>query len=175
MHRFEPLLIPEQPLKVQLANKKRWNQQRSREKADFYTVGYAGRTINQFVDLLKSAGVSTVVDIRHFAISPYKPEFTKNRLTQHLESRGIQYLHRPDLGVPRDVRARAIGQSDRSSIWDWYDTNVVRIFIGSNLDEFFNWAEHPVALMCSESDPYACHRHRLAIALEKRGFKGFDL
>lgn len=175
MQRFEPLLMPEQPLRIQLANKRRWNQQRSLERADFYTVGYAGRTINQFIDILKSADVATVVDIRQYAISPYKPEFTRNKLMQHLGRRGVQYIHRPDLGVPRDVRAKAIGQKDRSSIWDWYDANVVSNFIGNNLDEFFNWAEHPVALMCSESDPCACHRHRLAIALEKHGLKGFDL
>lgn len=172
---FQGLLIPEEPPRVQLANKQRWNSERSREYSDFYTIGYAGRSIVQFTRLLLDAAVSTVIDVRQNPVSPYKPEFNKNRLRQYLEGVGIQYLHRADLGVPRDVRAKAIGQHDRISIWEWYDSNVVQIFLGKNLDEFFNWAEHPIVFMCVESDPYSCHRHRLAIALERHGLKGYDL
>lgn len=175
MSHFQGLLIPEQPLRVQLANKMRWNRQRSQAEADFYTIGYAGRTIGQFTRLLLDAGVSTIVDVRQNAVSPYKPEFSKTRLRKHLETYGLQYLHRADLGVPRDIRAKAIGRQNRDPIWSWYDSNVVATFLGSNLDEFFNWAEHPIAFMCVESDPYACHRHRLAIALERHGLKGYDL
>jgi hypothetical protein len=169
------LLIPEQSLRIQLANKIRWNQQRSLAEADFFTIGYSGRTIAEFTTILLEANVSTVLDIRQNAVSPYKPEFSKARLKQNLERNGIQYIHRADLGVPRDIRAGAVGQQDRSSIWDWYDLNVVRSFAGKNLDEFFNCADHPIAFMCSESDPYSCHRHRLALALELNGLKGYDL
>jgi hypothetical protein len=30
-------------------------------------------------------------------------------------------------------------------------------------------------MMCMEADPVECHRHRLFLALEKQGLRGFDL
>lgn len=175
MKHIEYLSIPEHSQNIQLANKIIWNQIRSRTEADFYTISYAGRTINQFTSLLKEAGVVTVVDIRQNAVSPYKPEFSKNRIQQFLEKNEIQYNHRPDLGVPREIRATAIGRFDRTAIWEWYDASVLSTFIGNNLDNFFNSVEHPVAFMCVETDPFICHRHRLALALERHGLNDYDL
>jgi len=79
------------------------------------------------------------------------------------------------LGVPRDVRGKAIETGNRDVIWAWYDENVVPEFAGGNLHTFLNAFEHPVALMCTELDPHECHRHRLSLALEGLGMKGFDL
>jgi hypothetical protein len=36
-------------------------------------------------------------------------------------------------------------------------------------------ATTPVAMMCMECDPTECHRHRIFIALEEQGLRGFDL
>ena len=33
----------------------------------------------------------------------------------------------------------------------------------------------PLALMCVELDPHECHRHRLCLALERAGYRSFDL
>ncbi|MBI4307410.1 MAG: DUF488 domain-containing protein [Chloroflexi bacterium] len=174
MPRFQLVSLPQQSFPEQFKNKARWNGARSRRHADFYTIGYAGRNICEFVSLLNDAGISTLVDIRHTPIS-HKPEFSKAYLKRYLENNGLEYMHRPDLGVPRDVRAEAVGQKTRDIIWQWYDSYVVPRLAGRNLDEFFNWADHPVALMCVECDPSACHRHRLAIALERHGLRGYDL
>ena len=59
--------------------------------------------------------------------------------------------------------------------WTWYDQYVVRPHPKANLHQFFNSVEHPIALMCVEIDPLECHSHRLFLALEHMGFKGFDL
>jgi uncharacterized protein (DUF488 family) len=57
-------------------------------------------------------------------------------------------------------------------IWEWYDKEVLRSL---NLHFFLNGFEHPVALMCTEIDPRECHRHRLSLALEERGMRGFEI
>ncbi|MBI2166493.1 MAG: DUF488 domain-containing protein [Chloroflexi bacterium] len=168
------LKLPEESHQVQADNKVRWNKERAKEPADFYTIGYSGRNIATFVELVREASVSTVIDIRQYPVSMYKPEFSKSNLHGALEGCGVQYIHWPLLGVPREVRASSIGKADRTNIWLWYDTNVVANFI-KNLHDFFNSAEHPVALLCVEADPTACHRHRLAIALERKGLHSFDL
>lgn len=175
MARPNGLALPADPLAVQVKNKATWNEARSVDRADFFTVGYMRRDIHELLDVLTSTGVSTLIDVRQTPVSMYKPEFSKTNLQRHLERQGIDYLHVPSLGVPKDVRGKAIGQPNRDAIWDWYDHHVVPRFIGRSLTRFLNFADHPVALMCVELDPMACHRHRLSLALERHGLRGFDL
>jgi uncharacterized protein (DUF488 family) len=171
----QALQLPSAPLSVQRSNHSHWNSSRSPAIADFFTIGYSGRSPQEFIESLAAAGVRSLIDIRFTPISQYRPEFSKGNLRQSLESRGIAYVHRPDLGVPRDIRGTVVGTNSRAPIWDWYDKMVVPSYAGLNLDNFFNSADHPVAFMCTELDPTACHRHRLAIALEHFGLRGFDL
>ena len=154
-------------------NRALWNEGRSREEADFYTIGYEGRSIDQLLELLREADVKSLIDIRFAPISMYRPELNKPNLCKSLDSIGISYLHVPELGVPKDIRAKAIGMENRDVIWKWYDTYVVDQFV-RNLHWFMN-IEHPAALMCLEADPTECHRHRLFLALENQGLHGFDL
>jgi uncharacterized protein (DUF488 family) len=152
-----------------------WNDARTIDVADFYTIGYAGRSTTDIIELLQSAGVCTLVDIRYNPISMYKPELSKINLQQSVRAAGLHYRHMPEWGVPRDIRAQAIETGDRQVIWEWYDANVVERLLKRNLHRFLNVVEHPVALMCVETDPSECHRHRLFVALEEKGLRGFDL
>lgn len=175
MSQIRPLVLPTDPASVQLQNKALWNEARSQERADFYTISYAGRTIANVIEVLRSASVATLVDVRHTPVSMYKPDFSKANLRRHVEAAGFRYLHFPHLGIPREIRRQAIGKENRNDLWEWYDRCVVNQFIGTNLHYFLNSADHPVALMCVEIDPTSCHRHRLGLALERLGLKGFDL
>ena len=174
MPRFGGLSLPSTPRRVQIANKAEWNREREARSPDFFTIGYSGRDIGSFLSALRKAEVATLVDVRFAPVSQYKPDFSKSNLARHLAEHGIAYAHRPALGVPRDIRARALSGS-RDAIWRWYDSNPARFFAGRNLHDFFNSAEHPVAFMCVELDPTECHRHRLAIALERHRLVGRDL
>ncbi len=167
--------LPTASARVQQDNKAIWNEFRSPDSADFYTIGYSGRNIGEFVAALQSAGVATLIDVRQNPVSMYKPDFSKRNLARHLKADGIEYLHLPHLGVPRDVRAQAAEARDREVIWDWYDDNVAEQHITPNLTVFLNMADHPIALMCVEHDPTSCHRHRLSIRLERYGLTSFDL
>jgi uncharacterized protein (DUF488 family) len=105
----------------------------------------------------------------------YRPDLSKSNFHRLLKAQAIDYLHLPALGVPRDIRAKAIATGTRQVIWDWYAAHVVPSFVGRNLTQFFNLAEHPVAFLCTERDPTECHRHLLFSALEAKGLRGFDL
>lgn len=175
MAEFRRLELPTDTLSVQMHNKALWNDGRSIQEADFFTFGYSGRPTGEILGLVKQAGVSTVVDIRFTPLSMYKPDFSKTNLRRIVEGHGLAYLHLPELGVPREVRAKAMRIGSRDVIWEWYDAEVVNRFVGRNLHRFLNMADHPIALMCVEIDPTACHRHRLFEALEDRGLRGFDL
>ncbi len=166
------LKLPSESPKAQAKNKEAWNESRDKQEADFFTVGYSGRTITEFLTAILDAGVKCLVDVRANPVSMYKPDFSKSNLERHLAKSGVAYLHLPDLGVPRDIRSKAVESGDRSDIWRWYDANVAGTF---RLHRFFNMADHPVAFMCTELDPTTCHRHRLSLALEKSGLNGFDV
>ena len=167
--------LPTDSVRVQNEKKAAWNESRSIDTADFFTIGYVGRNKEQFLELLKSAGVASLVDMRANPVSMYKPDFSKGNLKRFLEEHDIQYFHQASLGVPREIRAKAVGQPNRDVIWTWYDSQVVDRVAGRNLHWFFNALEHPVALMCTELDPTSCHRHRLALALEGHRLQSFDL
>lgn len=169
------LNLPAASAKEQINSKSQWNEARSVAEADFFTLGYSGRKTPDILEALISSGVRTLVDIRQNAVSMYRPELSKRNLQETLSGIGIEYVHLPELGVPRDVRGKAIETGSRDVIWAWYDENVVPDFAGNNLHTFLNTFEHPVALMCTELDPHECHRHRLSLALEGLGMKGFDL
>jgi uncharacterized protein (DUF488 family) len=168
------LNLPTGPAKQQIDGRDIWNELRSAAEADFFTIGYTGRKLDNIVSALRAYNVRTLVDIRHNPVSMYRPELSKNNLARLLSSRGIQYAHLPELGVPRDIRAKAIETGTRDVIWEWYD-NMVESFLGCNLHFFLNGFEHPIALMCTEMDPHECHRHRLSLALEEKGMRGFEI
>ena len=169
------LKLPSSSSKQQSENKAAWNDMRSSQEADFFTLGYTGRKIDEIISALQVHGVNTLVDIRQNPVSMYRPELSKTNLSQSLKENGIIYIHVPQLGVPRDIRAKAIETGTRNVIWEWYDQYVIDDFLGRNLHVFFNSFEHPVALMCTEIDPKECHRHRLCLALEERGMRSFDI
>ncbi len=169
------LKLPSAPAKRQAENKILWNDGRSAEAADFFTLGYTGRKTDELLSTLVVSGVRTLVDVRQIPVSMYRPDLSKSNLRQLVEANGMHYVHMPELGVPRDIRAKAIETGSRDVIWDWYDEYVVGPHLKMNLHRFLNSVEHPVALMCVEIDPRECHRHRLFVALEEMGFQGFDL
>lgn len=169
-----PLKLPSRSARAQAERKVLWNEARAREDADFFTIGYAGRTVAELLKVALDAGVCSILDIRRNPVSMYRPELSKTNLSRTIVSVGLNYLHFPQLGVPRHIRAKAMATGSRQVIWDWYDRYVVTVF-ARNLSLFLNMADHPVALMCVEADPEECHRHRLFLALEEQGLRGFDL
>jgi uncharacterized protein (DUF488 family) len=172
---FPGLVLPTDPMSIQIRNRLTWNEQRSAEAADFFTIGYVGRSVEEVIWALLAHDVVSLVDIRYTPVSQYKPEFSKRNLEAAVESAGLHYLHLPTLGVPRDIRGRSVGEPDRTAIWEWYDRHVVDRFARRNMHQFFNALEHPIAFMCVEADPTACHRHRMSLGLEAVGLKSFDL
>lgn len=107
----------------------------------------------------------------------HRPEFSKRNLERRVSAAGITYLHVRELGVPRSVRVEAAETGDLGSIWRWYDAHVLNSEeLTRTLAGFVaGGSQWKAALLCTELDPTACHRHRLALALELKGLRAFDL
>ena len=72
----------------------------------FFTIGYEGTTVPDFLAALKAAGVRQLVDIRALPLSR-RPGFSKSALRSALEEVGIVYVHLRALGTPAEGREAA--------------------------------------------------------------------
>ena len=135
-----------------------------------YTVGHSTHPIEVFLDLLKTYSVNCLIDVRSIAASSYNPQYNKEPLTNFLKANGIIYLHfaeefgarhtDPDL---LDDEGKVNFELVRKS-WN-FKNGVERLWEG--LDKGYI-----IALMCSESEPFDCHRFSMvSIALQKDGFE----
>jgi ParB family chromosome partitioning protein len=169
---IERVEIPLPSLSEQLHEKLMWNLHRiNLQQYQFFTIGYSERKLEQFVEVLKFVGVKTLADVREEPFGIYKPEFNKENLEKALNRNGIKYIHYPELGVPREIRLKLAKSEDWIWFFKWYDKNII-----PRMEEIdFEILAYPIAIMCVELDPTKCHRHRIALALEGRGLKGFDL
>ena len=163
--------LPQESIDVQMFNKTIWNLERI-GTFDFYTIGYEKKTIEQFIGLLKVAKIQTLVDVRKNPVSQYKPDFNKEKLEKTLQRHAIRYVHHPELGVPSNIRRKLGETGDYDWFFKQYDENVIPK-LGEEVD--LQSLNYPIAVMCVELDPTKCHRHRIALALEERGLRGYDL
>jgi ParB family chromosome partitioning protein len=166
------LEIPTMSIGVQVFNKTMWNLERI-GKYDFYTIGYENKNLDQVIQLLKKKKIKTLIDVRKNAVSVYKKEFNKKSLQVTIENNNIEYFHIPDLGVPSKIRRQLYKTKDYDLFFKWYDNNILNKGILESSE--FELLNYPIAIMCMELDPTKCHRHRISLALEKKGLKGYDL
>jgi uncharacterized protein (DUF488 family) len=134
-----------------------------------YTIGHSTHQIDYFVELLKEYSVNCVIDVRSLAASTYNPQFNKEPLSNFLKKNGITYQHFADEFGARHSDPDLLdedGKVDFEKIrksWN-FKNGVERLWLA--MDKGFT-----IALMCSESEPFDCHRFSMiSIALEKDGF-----
>jgi uncharacterized protein (DUF488 family) len=130
---------------------------------DVMTIGYQDRTVDQFIDDLVAAGIKVLVDVRLTPLSR-KTGLSKNGLAPRLRDAGIDYVHLPALGNPRENRD-AFRRGDEAAV-ERYQHVLRTPESQSALDHLVRLATHQrVALMCFERDAAECHRSVVADAL----------
>lgn len=126
-----------------------------------YTIGYQGASLQAFVDTLKSAGVCTLVDVRHQPFS-MRPEFRKAALEKSLAEAGIAYRHLKPLGNPPDSRDAAKA-GDQARYRDLFQAHLGLPPARAAMDEVVALCgQGAAALMCLERKPEDCHRSMVA-------------
>ena len=128
------------------------------------SIGYEGRRLSDFVDLLRAWGVRRVLDIRELPLSR-RPDFRKGALTRSLASAGIEYVHIRAAGNPfRKMKAdtEACLRAYRGHL---RRTPAVIPFVERSL------GSEPVALLCFEREHDRCHRSVLLREMEESGMR----
>lgn len=130
-----------------------------------YSVGYEGRTLDRFVDLLRLAGVDVLVDVRLTPISR-KPGFSKRRLAERLDSEGIEYLHEPKLGNPPENRD-AFRTGDVARGRERFGARLENGARDALLALVDLTVSAKVAVLCVERDSERCHRQVITDAAQE--------
>lgn len=134
------------------------------------TIGYQGRSVEAFLTTLVEANVDIVIDVRSKPISR-RHDFSKRRLSSHLQSSGIDYHHMPELGMPIDLLDRKDPTTGNAEILAIY-----RERIGSKEAEIDHLTATSqsvtICLLCFEANPHHCHRSVVCDQLqEERGLQ----
>jgi uncharacterized protein (DUF488 family) len=133
-------------------------------------IGHSTRPIGEFLELLESAGVATLADVRTIPRSRANPQFDQAALARALERAGVAYVHLPRLGGLRHARRDSPNGAWRNASFRGYADHMQTPEFEEGLRQLRALAKAgPVAIMCAESVPWRCHRSLVADALLARG------
>lgn len=133
-----------------------------------FTIGYEGRSLERYLNLLIRAGVSTLCDVRRNPLSR-KYGFSKKTLSGACDGVGIRYEHLPELGIASEERRQLETQDDYDALFERYESTSLPSQEES-VGQIAAWIRDgaAVALTCFEAEPHRCHRHCVAEAVERR-------
>ena len=121
-----------------------------------YTIGYEGKTIDEFLRVLEKTKISIVIDVRENPNSR-KKGFSKKILSENLNDNGIQYRHIAELGTPKDIRVEYQTSGNIERLLDQY-----RIYLAENPEHINTLMDaignDTACLLCFEKLPTQCHR-----------------
>ena len=129
------------------------------------TVGHGGLDRDALAALLRSAFVAEVVDVRRFPGSRTNPDVRREALEAWLPAVGIGYRWEPRLGGRRHLRR------EDPSPDTWWEVDAFRAYAGwtrtadfraAFRDLLTEAAQRRVAVMCSETVWWRCHRRLIS-------------
>lgn len=126
------------------------------------SIGHGSRSQQEMAALLKSRGITCVVDVRRFPASRRHPHFAAGALRSWLGALGIAYV---EMG-------QTLGGFRPGGYEAWMET----ADFGAGLERLEELARQAlrqgglVAFMCSERLPWQCHRRFIGRALAGRGW-----
>jgi uncharacterized protein (DUF488 family) len=137
------------------------SQNEEKAMPELATIGYEGKTVDEFLSELEAGRIELVIDVRAVAASR-RPGFSKTALRNALAERGIGYLHLRPLGTPaagREAARKGRTGEMREIYAGQLETPEAELAFEQVLAEA---SERRAALLCYERDAPGCHRAMLA-------------
>jgi uncharacterized protein (DUF488 family) len=130
------------------------------------TIGHSNHSLEAFVALLRSHGVTACVDVRSSPWSRRVPHFNRETLRTALKEHGVTYLFlgRELGGRPSDPACYEEGRVRYGKVaqTELFKAGLEQVQRGAESDR--------LALVCAEREPLSCHRTLLVSReLEARG------
>jgi uncharacterized protein (DUF488 family) len=133
-----------------------WNMRRL-----LYTIGFTGKTAEEFFALLRGAGVHSVIDVRQNRTGQLSAFAKYPDLEFFLREIGnIGYTHEPLLAPSPEIRK----SYQESKDWVAYEQSFLRLMKQRGIPKKLDASGWPakVALLCTEPGPEKCHRRLVA-------------
>lgn len=132
------------------------------KKTALITIGYEGRTLENYLNKLIINGVRVLCDVRKNSLS-MKYGFSKSQLKFACEGVGIKYFHFPEFGIESNKRKVMVTQNDYDELFDEYKDTILR---STEIEQLklldLLKKEKRIALTCFEANIHQCHRKHLA-------------
>lgn len=144
----------------------------------FFTIGHSTRSLAELIELLRSAGVKVLVDVRMVPRSRMNPQFNRETLPEELAPFGIEYRHVAALG---GLRRRREGPLSPNTFWE---NASFRNYADYAASEAFQAGLQTLrtlghtrclAIMCAEAVWWRCHRRIIADYLIAAGETVFHI
>jgi len=141
--------------------------------ATLYTIGYATKPIDVFIDQLQHYQIDVVADVRSVPYSKVFYDYHQEAVIAHLKTNNIAYTFLGEELGPRskepshyDVTGQV--QFDRLMQSTLFAEGVARLDKGIRKG-------YTIALMCAEKDPATCHRSLLiGYFLARHGYESVN-
>jgi len=128
------------------------------DEPKIFTIGYEGRSLENFLNELIVNNIKVLVDIRSNPRS-MKYGFSGSVLKHYVEGVGVKYLSAPELGIEGKYRKHLLTENDYIRLFEFYEREILprqteKIKMLKNLIVHQN----RIALMCFEREQERCHR-----------------
>lgn len=134
----------------------------------FYTIGYEGMSIDNYINKLLEENVHVLCDVRRNAFS-HKYGFSKNEFAKLLSLVGIKYIHIPEFGIsPEHKRLRKMGVPSHILLNEYYEQ--IELTRNKSIEQLLEIYKRykRVAITCFEAKSTACHRGQVATFLKAK-------
>ena len=130
-----------------------------------YTIGHGESSVEQFLARTRRAGLESIVDVRSIPASRRHPQFAGSAMDAWLRAAGIDYRWAPELGGFRRTSTQSPNTGLRNPSFrgyaDYMTTDAFAAALQGVVDEA---GRRRVAVMCSETLWWRCHRRLIADA-----------
>lgn len=136
-----------------------------------WTVGHSNLPIAAFLRILQDAGIETLVDLRSYPSSRYCPQFNQTNLMHSLANADINYTWLQSLGGRRHNKSSGLNDGWKNQSFRSYADYTLTVPWKQGMRLLCQTAQaHRCAYMCSEAEPWRCHRTIVSDALVARGW-----
>lgn len=137
-----------------------------------YTIGHSTHALEDFIRMLQSFNIKTLVDIRRFPGSRKYPQFNKENLAAVLQDVDISYIHLENLGGRRNVHKDSRNNRWRNKSFQGYADYMETKEFDEGVNQLESIAvKQPTAFMCSEALWWRCHRSMVSDYLKAKGWE----
>ena len=140
----------------------------------FFTIGHSTRPVTEFIDLLKGAQITLLIDVRSVPRSRTNPQYNRDILPETLTRSAIGY---EDMAALGGLRARQDVPPDVNAFWqnqsfhNFADYAMTPAFRSGLARLRALGHEGRCAIMCAEAVWWRCHRRLISDALVARGWR----